>query len=127
MRSERKKALMLISITFIVGVLIGALAVGLWSKQSRGGRSTGWQQNGRESFIKKILSVIEADSVQAKEIRPHINETILKIDSLQVETNRNVRAVLDSLELKLTDILKPEQMERLKEFHRRGRKDKPKN
>ncbi len=122
MTSERKKALITILITLVVGILIGALAIGLWSKQSRGGRSSaGKRQNGKEVFVKKVLSVVEADSAQAKQLRPLIQETIGQIDSLQKHTDREVAKVVDSLEVKLLPILSEKQMQQLKEFHRRGR------
>jgi hypothetical protein len=125
MTSERKRALITIMTTLVIGILIGALGVGLWSKQSRGGRpSASWRQSGKEAFINKIFSVVEADSVQAKQLRPIINETMTEIDSLQEQTNHQVAKVVDSLEVKLRPILTEKQMQKLKEFHSRGRKDK---
>ena len=77
MTPERKKALITIMTTLIIGILIGALAVGLWSKQSRGGRPGG-RQSGKEAFVKRIFTVVEADSAQAKQLRPLINETMAR-------------------------------------------------
>ncbi len=121
MTPERKRALITIITTLVIGILIGALGVGLWSKQSHGSRPAGWRENGKEAFIKKIFSVIEADSAQAKQLRPLMNETMAAIDSLQKETDREVAKVIDSFEVKLRPILSEQQMEKLKEFHRRGR------
>lgn len=120
MTPERKKALITIMTTLIIGILIGALAVGLWSKQSRGGRPGG-RQSGKEAFVERIFTVVEADSAQAKQLRPLINETMAQIDSLQKHTDREVSKVVDSLEVKLQPILNEKQMQQLKEFHRKGR------
>ena len=63
MTPERKKAITTIIAMLIIGMLIGALGVGLWNKQSRGGRPAGsTRQHGKEVFVKKIFSVIGADS-----------------------------------------------------------------
>lgn len=121
MTPERKRALITIMTTLVIGILIGALSVGLWSKRSHGGRPAGWRLSGKEAFVKKIFSVIEADSAQAKQIRPLINETITQIDSLQKHTDKEVTKVIDSLEVKLRPILSEKQMQQLKEFHRKGR------
>jgi len=121
MTPERKRALITITTTLVIGILIGALGVGLWSRQSRGGRPPGWRQNGKEAFVKKIFSVIEADSAQVKQLRPLINETITQIDSLQKDTDREVTKVIDTFEVKVRPILTEKQMQQLKEFHRKGR------
>jgi hypothetical protein len=122
MTPERKKAIITIIATLIIGILIGALGVGLWNKQSRGGRPTGnSRQHGKEIFIKKILSVIDADSAQAKQLRPFINETIAQIDSLQSHTDKEMKKLIDSFERKAQPLLTEKQMQQLKEFHRRGK------
>lgn len=127
MTAERKKALLIITTTFLVGALIGALTMALMNRQRGGGRqrgAIGWRDGGREGFIKKIMNVVEADSAQAQQIRPHILETIRQIDSLQGQTERQVHAVVDSFEMKVKPLLTPEQMDDLHRFHQRGRKTK---
>jgi hypothetical protein len=123
MTSERKRALITIMATLIIGILIGALGVGLWNKQQgRSGKpSNGGRQHGKEAFVKKVLSVIEADSSQVKQLRPLINETVAQIDSLQKRTDREMKKVIDSFEAKAQPILTEKQMIQLKEFHQRGR------
>lgn len=125
MTPERKRALITILTTLVIGILIGALSVGLWSKQSRdGGRSTNSRKGGKEVFIKKLFSVIEADSAQAKQLRPIINETIAEIDSLQKQTDHEMTNLMESFEIKAQPILDEKQLEKLKEFHRKGRTKK---
>lgn len=125
MTPERKRALITILTTLVIGIFIGALGVGLWSKQNQRARSSaGWRKDGKEAFIKKIFSVVDADSAQAKQLRPLINETIAQIDSLQKHTDREVAHVVDSLEIELQPFLSEKQLQKLREFHRRGRERK---
>jgi hypothetical protein len=127
MTTERKKALLMMGATLIVGILIGALSVGLWEKQSRrGGKpSASWRQEGKEVFMQRIIKEANADSIQARQMKPLMMETMARIDSLQMETDKKVRSVVDSFEEKLKPILREDQLLKLREFHRRGRKSKP--
>lgn len=126
MTPERKKALLMIGATLIIGILIGALGVGLWGKQSRrGGKSSAnWRQEGKEIFMQRIIKEANADSLQAKQMKPLMMETMARIDSLQAVTDKKVHAVVDSFEEKLKPILREDQLKKLQEFHRKGRKDK---
>jgi hypothetical protein len=127
MTSERKRALLMIGATLIVGILIGALSVGLWTKQSRrGGKpSVSWRTEGKEKFMQRILKEANADSIQARQMKPLMLETMERIDSLQTETDKKVHAVVDAFEEKLKPVLREEQLKKLQEFHRRNRKDQP--
>ncbi len=121
MTTERRRTLLLLMATFITGILIGALAASLISKEIVR-RPGGWRKEGKEAFVQKILAVAEADSAQAKQIRPYILETIARIDTLQKQTGSQVEAWVDSLEIKLQPLISEKQMNHLREFHRRGRK-----
>ena len=48
-----------------------------------------------------------------------------KIDSLQKRTDHDVESAINALEAKLRPILSEKQMEKLQQFHRRGRGGKP--
>lgn len=123
MTAERKRALILITATLLVGILIGALATGLFNHyggQRRG--SGGWRGNGREAFINKVIEVVGADPEQATQLRPYIIDTMTEIDSIQSETDKNVQSVVLSLEQRLEPVLDEDQMKRLKEFHSRRKK-----
>ncbi len=120
MKPERKKALILIGTTLVIGIFIGALTIGLIGRHNRGKQPSVWRKDGKEAFIQKILTLVEADSDQAKLIRPLIIETISQIDSLQIQTD----SVVNSFEVKLQPILNEKQMENLQQFHKRGRKTK---
>lgn len=121
MTPERKKALLLITITLVIGIAIGALGIGLLHRQGRGGGRRGSEGGGREGFIKKITEVVHANPDQAARMRPYIEETMTRIDSLQVQSERKVHSVLDSLEIKLAPILDSSQLDALKAFHHRRR------
>lgn len=129
MTPERKRALLMIGATLIIGILIGALGVGLWGNQSRrsGKPSARWRQEGKAVFMQRILKEANADSSQAKQMKPLMMETMASIDSLQNETDKKVRAVVDSFEEKLKPILREDQLKKLQEFHRRNRRDKENN
>ena len=122
MTAEKRRALIIIGATFIIGILVGILAAGIWNKYTgTGRRPIGWSDGGRERFIQKILTVVEADSAQARQMRPLLNQTMTRIDSLHSYTDREVHAVVDSLEILLQPILNPEQQEKMRQFHARGR------
>lgn len=116
----------MIGATLIIGILIGALGVGLWGNQSRrGGKaSAGGRQGSKEVLMQRIIKEVEADSLQAKQMKPLMLETVANIDSLQMETDKKVRAVLVSFEEKLVPILRADQLKKLQEFHRRMAKRK---
>jgi hypothetical protein len=118
MTPERKKALTLIGTTLVVGILIGALSMNLIGRRRQ---PAGWRKDGKDAFIQKIVGVAEADSAQARQMRPLILSTIAKIDSLQESSDNAVHAVVDSLEVNLRPILEERQLNLLREFHRRGR------
>lgn len=125
MTPQRKRTIVLMAGTLVIGILIGALAIGFANKSTRV-QSGEWRKNGKEGFIQKIIAVVNADSVQAKQIRPYILETITRIDSLQKKTDFEVHALVDSFEINLKPILREDQMEQLRQFHKRGREAKNK-
>lgn len=126
MTPERKRALFLIIITLVIGILIGALGVGLMGRQSRrgGNTSANWRQAGKEIFMQRIMKEAKADSSQAKQMRPLMLETMARIDSIQLETDHKVQAVIAEFEENLKPILREDQLQRLREFHRRGKREK---
>ena len=122
MTPERKKTLWLMVGILCTGILIGALAVALLNK-TRNTRAN-WQKDSKEAFIQKVLGVIEADSGQARQIRPYILETIANIDSLQKETDDQVHTVVDAFEKNVEPFINEKQMDQLRQFHRKRRDPK---
>jgi len=123
MTAERRKALVMMSITFLTGVIIGVLGTGFFARQhyhERPERKDGGRyRSERSSFQERIYRVVEADSAQRLLMKPIIDETSEKFNKLQEEGMKLVRPIFDSMAIKLKPILKPEQQEELqKYFHR---------
>ena|SRR5260221_9569350 len=122
MTAERKRALLTMGATFVVGVVIGALATGLFARQFYHGRggSRGERKEMREgrrgTLTDKIFKIVKADSNQQKVMKPIIDQTMSRLDDVEEKSNRDAYAELDSLKAKLRPILAAEQMERLEKF-----------
>jgi len=122
MTPERKRALLTMAATFVIGILIGALATGLFARQFYHGRG-GKRGEGREmregrrgTLTEKIFKVVKADSSQKKLMKPIIDQTMSRLDEVEEKSNNDAYAQLDSLKTKLRPILAAEQMERLEHF-----------
>ncbi|MFY8036757.1 MAG: hypothetical protein ACOVMQ_06295 [Cyclobacteriaceae bacterium] len=119
MTLERKKAILVLSATLIVGILIGALSTGMMARQHYRGPQKQYRGNhsgNRNAFVDKIFRVTHADSAQAKQMKPVIEKTMIQIDSLENHSRREVKVLLDSMKASLKSILEPAQMEKLNEF-----------
>lgn len=121
MTSERRRALWSIGVTLIIGILIGVFSMGLLHRQ-RGtpSRKGGWR-DGKERFVRRLSDVVDASPEQAGKIEPIVQETTARIDSLQLRTEKEVRALLDSMEADLKPLLTDEQFKKLQRSHHRGR------
>ncbi len=125
MTTERKKALLMMGVTFVIGVLIGVLGTGFFARNFYHGRRPmdKKEMSGRKrgDFVGKIFRVVDADSLQKKAIRPILEETMTRIDTMQAKGEKAAKAALDSMKVKLDLILRPEQIERLDKFTSRIR------
>lgn len=130
MTPERRKAILFLSLTLIVGILIGSMLPGFFFRL----RHNGWKDRGRNpqsherqqamrkhGFEKKIFEITKADSSQRKAIKPILDETSAKIDALQQQSFANMAAVMDSMKLKLKPLLNDEQMKDLEDFSQKAR------
>jgi len=122
MTPERKRALLTMGATFVIGIVIGALATGMFARQFYHGRG-GKRVEGREmregrrgTLTEKIFKVVKADSDQKKQMKPIIDQTMSRLDEIEDKSNHDVYTQLDSLKTKLRTILAAEQMERLEHF-----------
>ena len=125
MTLKSRTILIMLAILF-AGILIGAFGVIFWHKQIRRPSSGEWKKYGKSAVVKKILTVVEADSAQAKQIRPLLMETFSVVDSLQKETDIRVKILFDSFEVKVKPILSEQQLERLRELRRYGKENQEK-
>lgn len=137
MTPERRKTILIIAGTLIIGILIGVLGTGMFARMHyrgpgfRGGKEM--PRGSRQGFAKKLIHIVDADSSQAKAMKPILEETMNKIDAIQSHSREETQKIMDSLDAKLQSVLRPEQLEKLKKFHegnrmkwrdrRRGRRD----
>jgi len=122
MTSERKKALLMVTATFVIGIAIGALVTGLLARQFYHGRGGKWgegremREGRRGTLTEKIFKVVKADEKQKALMKPIIDQTISTLDEIEDKSNLDAYAQLDSLKVKLRPILASEQMEKLDKF-----------
>ena len=121
MTAERRKALLVIGATFMIGILIGILATGFYAREHyRGREGKGGRKEMREgrrgTLTDKIFKVVKADSGQQKLMKPIIDQTIVRLDYLEEQSNNAAYAAFDSLNIKLSPILEPKQKESLEKF-----------
>ncbi len=124
MTAERRRAVITISATLIIGILIGLLASGLWGRKYYGQRKEQSHNEMKMTFEKKLLNVVDANEDQIKILQPILKETFAHIDSLQHETEKEVRILLDSMDTKLKGVLRDDQFKKYKEFSSKGRNSK---
>lgn len=118
MTFERKRAIIIIGATLLVGIIIGVLATGMLARHHyRGDRSkSGKEFRGRQGFAAKIYGITKADSAQINNMKPVIQLTMTHIDSLQKQTDRMVKVEIDSMIIHLQPFLSAEQLNSLNEF-----------
>ncbi|HCW07878.1 MAG TPA: hypothetical protein DGG95_11010 [Cytophagales bacterium] len=122
MTAERKKAVLVLIATFIIGILIGALATGMFARKYYHGRD-GFRMGRNEikderrgRLANKIYKVVKADSATIRLMKPIVDETVAHLDQVEEQSHKNAHDQLDSLKIKLRPILNEEQMERLEKF-----------
>lgn len=125
MTSERRKSILILCATLIVGILIGLLVPGFFHKyqggkqHGRGGRDMGNERK-KEWFASTIYRIVKPDSVQAKQIKPIADWATQRIEEIEIFSNARMSAVLDSVKSQLNPILTEEQQQRLTEFHEKA-------
>jgi hypothetical protein len=131
MTPERRKAILFLSLTLVIGILIGSMLPGffwrmrhqkgLGGKQQANEHTRDRQAMRKNGFEKKIYEITKADSSQRKAIKPILDETSAKIDALQQQSFTNMSAVMDSMKIKLRPLLNEEQMKNLEDFSQKAR------
>ena len=133
MTTDRKKAILYLSITLIIGIFIGSLIPAFYGrfrhregkdmrdgKEMHGGRDRQFG-NKQEWLTKTIIRIVQPDSAQAKEIRPLTARAATQLGELEKGSNERMSAIMDSLKSKLRPILNDEQNKRLEEFSSKAR------
>ncbi len=134
MTTDRKKAILYLSITLIIGIFIGSLIPAFYGrfrhrewkdtrdgKEMHGGKDNKQFGNKQEWLTKTIIKVVQPDSAQAKEIRPLTAQAAAELGELEKGSNERMSAIMDSLKLKLRPILTEEQNKNLEEFSSKAR------
>ena len=124
MTSERRKSILILCATLLVGILVGLLVPGFFHKyegrrHGRGGREMS-NEGKKEWFAGTIYRVVKPDSAQAKQIKPITDWAAQQIEAIEVSSNSQMSAVLDSVKAQLKPILTEEQQQRLVEFHEKA-------
>ena len=124
MTSERRKAVLILSATLIVGILVGLLIPGFFHKyegrrHGGGGRNISTERK-KEWFASTIYKIVKPDSAQIRQIKPITDWASQQIESIEVSSNAQMSAVLDSVKVQLKPILTAEQQQRLVEFHEKA-------
>ena len=129
MTGERRKALIYLTITLIIGIFIGSLVPALFGRMRRDGwkERSKMEQKGerrpdrRAGFEKMIYKITKPDSSQIGRIRPILQETSTKIEALEKGSNARMTSIMDSMKIKLQPVLTSEQMKNLEDFSQRTR------
>lgn len=118
MTLERRKAILVLAATLIVGILIGALSIGMMARHHYRGPQKQYPNHSgnRTRFADKIFKITSADSAQAKQMKPIIEKTMYQIDSLENLSRQKAKVLFDSMKISFKPILKPKQIEKLNEF-----------
>jgi hypothetical protein len=119
MTPERKRALLIISATFIAGLLIGALSIGLINHNTRPSATPRvWTEQEKEAYVEGLLERLEIQADQAEEVRTIMRGTIRQIDSMRHSLDGRIRQRVDSMDNVLSGILTVEQMQTLKDYRK---------
>ena len=121
MTTERRRAIVTISATLIIGILIGSLTSGLWGRKYYGQRSQRGRNEMKMDFENRLFKAVDADEAQVKILQPIMAEAMAHVDSLQRKTDNEVRVLLDSLDARMKSVLKDDQYRKFKKFVEKGR------
>ncbi|HTJ53018.1 MAG TPA: hypothetical protein VL443_26370 [Cyclobacteriaceae bacterium] len=122
MTSERRKSILILSATLLVGIVLGLLVPGFFYKLGRhdhgghGRRGDGPMEHKKDWFVSTIYRVAQPDSAQAKQIKPITHWAAQEIERIETTANHEMSVVLDSVKIQLKPILTDEQRKRLEEF-----------
>lgn len=120
MTPERKRSILVISITFILGIAIGVLATGLMARKHYRNRpevTIEQRTKQKESFVNKLLRVIDATEQQQAALKPLIETYVHRIDSVQENQKSKTRSLFQELQEKIRPQVSDEQYQRLQNFN----------
>jgi hypothetical protein len=122
MTSERRKSILILVGTLIIGITVGVLAQGLFNKVKRRGRQNVEQGDSRGHdrksnwFAETITRIVKPDRTQSKKIKGITEHAAAQIDSIESQANVRMSIVLDSVKIQLKPILNDNQWKQLQDF-----------
>lgn len=81
------------------------------------GKHTSARYDSKKNFSSKIYRITEADSLQEIKMKPIVDRTSKRLESLRMSYQKQEKRVMDSLSIQLKPILKEDQMKRLDDFN----------
>jgi hypothetical protein len=127
MTSERRKSIIILTVTLLVGILLGILVPGFIDKWERHGKHEDREheehdERKKEWFAGTLNKIIKPDKAQAAKIKPIAEWAAVEIDSLENRANHRMTVILDSVKIQLKPILTPDQQHRLDKFDAKAKK-----
>jgi hypothetical protein len=122
MTGERRKSILILIGTLIIGILLGLLVPGVFHKMNRkregqfNGKPREEMSRKGDWFASTINRIVQPDSMQAKQIKIITDNASIKIDSIESGANLRMSEVLDSVKNQLKPLLNEDQRKRLEEF-----------
>lgn len=123
MTSERKRAVFIVVATLLAGILIGALGQAMLARNfhrfeggPRGamhGRR-GHEDPGKKRFVAAVHRVSRSTEAQQEAMKPILNQSMIRFDSLREGFEASAKANLDVLFTDLEGILDAGQIQELK-------------
>jgi hypothetical protein len=133
MTTDRRKAILFLSLTLVIGIVIGSLIPAVYGRfYHRHDRGDGKEWNDKRDgkrgggdrkqwLMHTIVRVVKPDSDQVKAIRPLTEQATDRIRGLEKNSNERMESIFDSLHLQLKPILTEEQNKKLEEFSTKAR------
>ncbi|CAN5474113.1 hypothetical protein BH10BAC4_BH10BAC4_09820 [soil metagenome] len=134
MTTDRKKAILFLSITLVIGIFIGSLLPAFYGHflHRQGGDGREWKdhrqgKDGRPPGDRKawltrsVIKVVQPDSNQVILIRSITQETTRQVGELEKNSNERMISIMDSMKIKLKPVLTEEQNKKLEEFSAKAR------
>ncbi len=131
MTTDRKKAILFLSLTFIFGIFIGLLIPAFYFKfhrrdrmEMRGGKENRMERpegTKGEWLTRTVIRIVKPDSAHVKEIRQITMKTAAQIGELEKSSNEKMIGIMDSLKIKLRPVLTEEQNQSLEDFSTKAR------
>jgi hypothetical protein len=131
MTNERKRAIIIVVVTLLAGILIGALGQAMLAKNyHRFGDRSRMEGRGqpdvraKRRFAEKVYQVAEATEAQKLALKPILDRSMTRFDSLRAGFEASAKANLQALFVDMEGILEPGQIQELKTYFEKREGDR---